>query len=260
MDLADAIDRARQLQDEDRPDEAIALLLAAAEEHEDENLRFEIASFYMIRGSRRHETPAMADFDEADKWADLTETRIGRASVLCRRGEHGRAEELLQEGLEHEFPWAFVVLAQVRLAQSRVGDAKQAVGKALELDPKYGGAYAALADVLKAEGRADLAEQALEEGARKCPLDDRLLTALAGSYRVREDFERARRALEQAVLQNRENVWAWRDLAWVAAKGGDETRMRESLDRAVELDREGTLAWIANAQLTLPELDVFGLK
>lgn len=260
MDLADAIHRARELQDDDRHDEAIELLLSAADEHDDEDLWIEIAAFYSNRGARRPEGLARADFDEADKWADLTETRIGRAWLHCRRRELDQAEAMLKEGLENEYPWAFVVLAEVRIAQSKLGDAKEAVARALQLNGHYGAAYAVLAEALAAEGRADLATQALEEGARKDPTDDRLLVALAASYRSQEDFERARRALERAVEENRENVSAWKELAWVAAKAGDETRLRESLDKAVELDREGTLAWIAEEKLTLPELDVFGSK
>lgn len=258
MDVADAIHQALELQDQQRYDEAIQILIAAAERHDDEDLRNAIAVVYVERGMGRGDEPALADFDEADKWADLPETKIGRAEVLCRRGEHERTEAMLQEGLEAEFPQAFLVLAELRLAQKRFGDAKTAVGKALELHPKYAPAYVVLAELLTAEGRADLAAQALEEGYRKCGTHDRLLVALSRSYRGQEDFERARRALERAVEANRDNVAAWKDLAWVAAKAGDETRTREALDRAVELDREGTLAWIATEKLTLPELDVFG--
>ena len=258
MDLADAIQRARDLQLDNRFDEALQVLLAASEEHEDDDLWLEIASFYSNRGSRRPEALAIADFDEADKWADLPETRIGRAWVLHRRGEHEQAEAMLQEGLEHEFPRAFTVLAEIRVAQSRFGDAKVAIATALKLDPKHTTAYVVLADALTGEGRADLAAQALEEGFRKFAPDDRLLVALARSYRDREDFERAGRALQQAVIENRENLGAWRDLAWIAAKIGDEETMKRALESAAEIDREGTLAWIAKEKSTLPELDAFG--
>ena len=259
MDVADAIHQALDLQDQQRYDEAIQILLAASERHEDEDLWNAIAGAYVERGMHRRDETALADFDEADKWADLPETKIGRAEVLHRRGEREQAEALLQEGLEAEFPQAFLVLAEVRLVQARIGDAKAAVARTLELAPKYAPAYVVLAEVMTAEGRADLAAKVLEEGYRKCGSHDRLLLALARSYRGQEDLGRARRALERAVELNGRNVDAWRDLAWVAAKDGDEETMRRALESAVEIDREGTLAWLAKEKSTLPELNAFGM-
>ena len=53
MDVADAIDLARQLQMKGQPDEALEHLLAAAKEHSDEDLDSEIAFFYAERGWTR---------------------------------------------------------------------------------------------------------------------------------------------------------------------------------------------------------------
>jgi len=259
VDLADAIQQARELQDHQRYDEAIQILLAASQEHEDEDLWFEIAAFYAERGSRRPDALALADFDEADKWADSPVSRLGRAGILARRGDFDAAETLVKEVLEAdpEFPTAYGILGQVRTLQKRYGEAIEALAKALELSPRYAGAYAQMAYALKADGKKDLAQKTLAEGSKRCPGDEGLLVSLAHSYMEQEDFAKARRALDQAVTFNRENAEAWRLLGWIAAKDGDELRMHESLDRAAALDRDTTLAWVAQEAVKLPVLNAF---
>jgi tetratricopeptide (TPR) repeat protein len=260
VDLADAIHQARELQDQRRYDEAIGILLAAAEQHEDEDLWDEIASCYAERGFRRPDVLALADFDEADKWADVPATQFGRACVLARRGEFEAAEARLSVVLadDPEGPWGLWTLAYVRVQQKRFREAIETLAKVLTVSPRNPDAYALLASALRAEGKNELARKALTEGARQCPGHVGLLVPLARSYLEEGDFGTARRALEQAVALNPETAEAWRMLAWIAAREGDETNMRESLDKAVELDREATLAWIAKESLTLPELNAFG--
>jgi tetratricopeptide (TPR) repeat protein len=259
VDLADAIQQARELQDQQRYDEAIQILLKAAGEHEDEDLWFEIAAFYADRGFRRPDALALADFDEADKWADLPVSRLGRAGILARRGEFEPGEALVKEVLEAdpEFAGAYGALAQVRLLQKRYGEAIDVLAKALELNPRYAEAYALLAEALRAEGKLDLARTALADGAKRCPGHEGLLVSLAHSYMEAEDFAKARRALDQAVTLNSENVEAWRLLGWIAAKDGDELRMSESLDRAAALDPDATMAWVTREAEKLPALGAF---
>ena len=260
MDVADAIHQALELQDQRRYDEAIQILLAAAEIHEDEDLWDAIATVYAERGASRPDEPALADFDEADKWADLPATRLWRACVRARRGEFDAAEAAVAEVMadDPESSWVRWTMAYVRVQQKRHKEAIEMLAAVIEKTPKYGDAYVLMATALGAEGRKDLARKALDEGARKCPGDPVLFVPLARAYMEEENFAKARRALEQAVALRPDQAETWRLLAFAAAKDGDELRTRESLEQAVELDREGTLAWIAKEKSTLPELDVFG--
>ena len=259
MELADAIHQARELQIQERPDEALQLLLAAAEEHDDEDLWFEIAAFYADRGMRRPDVLALADFAEADKWAELPLASAGRAAVLVRREDFGAAEALTTQALEldPELPAAYLALGLLRLRQGQNGKAIEVLAKAIDLQPRYGEAYALLAEALIADGKKEFAQKVMADAAKMCPLDDKFLVALSRSYVAEEEFAKATRALEQATIHNRENADAWRGLAWLAARDGDEPRIQEALDRAAALDRDATLAWIAQESVKLPALNAF---
>lgn len=255
MDVVDAIHQALELQGRNRDDEALQILLAAAEEHEDEDLWGEIALSYTIRGFKRPDPQAEADFIEAEKWAEMPLTRVGLAGVAMRRKEWERAETLVREALDMdpELADAQVFLGELRLHQGRVPEAVELLAKAVDLHPGFADAYAVLAQALEADGKPEFAAKALAEGLKKFPTYDRLLLLVARACVAAEDFEKAGRVLEQAVTANNANAEAWRRLAWVAAKTGDESKMIESLDRASGIDREGTLAWIAKENLKLPE-------
>jgi len=254
VDVVDAIHQALELQGRNRDDEALQILLAAAEQHEDEDLWGEIALSYTIRGFKRPDAQAQEDFTEAEKWAELPLTRVGLAGVAMRRKDFGRAEALVGEALEMdpELAEGRVFLGELRLHQGRVPEAVEILAKAVDVHP-YAGAYAVLAQALEAAGKPDFAAKAVAEGLKKFPMSDLLLLELARACVAAEDLEKARRVLEQAVTANDANAEAWRRLAWVAAKDGDESKMIESLDRASGIDREGTLAWIAKENLKLPE-------
>lgn len=259
MGVVDAIHRALELRLERRYDEAIDVLLAAAREHDDEDLHFEIAGHYAQRALLRPDELARADFDQADKWADLPLTRAGRALRAARAGEIDLAEALAADALEMdpELPMAHLARGAVRLRQGRADEAVDALARAADLQPTFGAAYGLLAEALAALGKPDFAAKALAEGLKHCPGDDALLVAVSRAYLAQEDFGKARRALEQATAANMENAEAWRGLAWIAAKDGDESRMFHALERAVEVDRSGTLAWIAKESATLPGLNAF---
>lgn len=259
MDLADAILRARELQIQGQAEEALQLLLSAAEEHEDEDLWFEIATFYAERALNRPDALALADFAEADKWAELPITLAGKACILARRGELVEAETLTTQVLEMdpEYWVAHLALGELRFRQGRRPEAAEALAKAIDLHPAFAEAYLKLAEVLIAEGKKDFAQQVLTDARKKCEWNDRLLVALSELYVEEADYAKARRALEQATTQNAENAEAWRRLAWLAARDDNETRMREALERAASLDRDATLAWVAREGEQLPALKTF---
>jgi tetratricopeptide (TPR) repeat protein len=251
VDVVDAIHRALELQLERRHDEAIEILLAAAKEHDDEDLHFEIANHYAQRGLQRADAKAAADFDEADKWADLPLTKAGRAAMTARSGDLDRAEALSAEALEMdpELPMGHTARGVVRLRQGKAQEAVESLAKAVELGPGSGLAWALLTEALTAAGKPEFAAKAMAEGLRHCPADDRLLVVAARAYLAQEEVGRAKRALELAAEQNPENVDAWRGLASIAAKDGDENSMIRAVDRAMAIDREGTVAWMAKENL-----------
>lgn len=252
MDVVDAVHRALELRLEKRHDEAIDVLLAAAEDHrDDEDLRLEIACEYAYRGMLRSRSRAIADFDEADKWAVLPLTRAARALETARSGELEKAEALSAEAIDMdpEMPAAHEARGAVRLKQGRIAEAVEALAKAVELGPGEGPAWALLTEALTAAGKPDFAAKAMAEGLRHCPADDRLLVAASRAYLAQDDVGRAKRALELATEQNADNVDAWRGLASIASKEGEESKMIHAVDRAMQLDRDGTVAWMAKENL-----------
>ena len=259
MDVADAIDRARQLQMDDRADEALELLLAAAKEHSDEDLNGEIALFYAERGWSRSDDEALADFQEARKWSDVPLARAGEAKVLLRRGEPGKAEQLLAELLEldPEEPHALLVLGELKLSQGAFEEAGERFGHLVQLAPQLGLAYLGLARALTGVGRVGEAHAALEAGIGQCPSDDALHVTLAASLTEAKEFDRAKGAWRRAAQINRMNPAAWRGVAGLAAETGDEVEMHRALDRAMELDADGTREWLTEASAKLPLINAY---
>lgn len=260
MELVDAFSRALELRLENRRDEELAVLLAAAEEHEDDHLWLEIAHWYAGRGLRRPDALAATDFAEADKWSELALTKAGLAGLHARRGEVEKAEVLIDAALklDAEIAEAYAVRGEIRSRQGRRDEAIAQLEQALKLDPRCARAYVLLAEIAAADGLTEGVNKILDLGATQCHDDDVLLVALSARYDAEGDRERAVRALTQAVEMNAENAEAWRRLAKFAAAEQDGDRLRDAMERAMALDRDATLAWIAIERLTLPELDVFG--
>ena len=95
MDVADAVHRALEFELARRHDDAIEVLLEAAKEHDDEDLHLAIACQYTTRGLLRSGARAKADFEEADKWAEIPFTRAARAAAEARGGgDLARAEAM----------------------------------------------------------------------------------------------------------------------------------------------------------------------
>ncbi len=234
MDVADAVDRARRLLDEDKADEALEILLAAARENPCEDLDLEIASVYTERGFGRTGEPALADFAEARTWAELPLTLVGEAQVRILREELEQAEALLAQALEMdpELPPAKVLEGRIRLYRGNLAGAGEAFMTAVQLSPQYGDAYLGLAEALTRAERRKEAIEALAEGARQDPGNDVLLVAFAEALTGEKEYERARTAWRRATEINRFNAAAWRGLAAALARDGDETGSAQALSRA----------------------------
>lgn len=256
MDLAEAIDEARRRADEGRLDDALALLLGAAETHMDEGLDLEIASLYTERGLRRPDpAEALQDLEEALTWVELPITLAAIASLRIRRGEFDPAEALLAKALDidPEMPEAVLALARLRLAQGRVEEAGERLAKAVQDEPRNGVAWLLLAEAMDRSGRPDDARAALQEGARHA-MDDLLLLALAHSYVAAREPEAALGPLRTLLSHRPENVDAWRELALAAALVGDELEMHRAYEQACRLDPQGSAAWLSTAKTTAPAL------
>ena len=256
MELADAIDEARRRSDEGRYDEALALLLEAAETHTDEGLDLEVASLYTERGLRQPDpVQALADFNEALTWVELPLTLASIASLRIRSGEFDDAEALLAKALDldPEMPEAVITMARLRLAQGRVQEAGERLSALVQADPRNGVAWMLLAEALTRAGRADEAREALREGARQS-MDDALVFALARSYVAAREPEAALGPLRRLVSLHPEHAEAWRELALAAALAGDELEMHRAYGQASLLDPQGSAAWLAEARTLAPAL------
>jgi len=246
MDVSEAIDRARLLQDQGRPDEALQILLSAAQEHDDEDLRAEIALFYAERGWQRGDEGALADFREAAAWGECPLALAGEAALRAGRGEHEEAGRLLERALEldPELPQAHFWRGRIHWTRGAHAAALEAFSRAAELRPGFGAAHAWRARALAALGRREEAHQALLEGLRHCPYEAELYEELGSHFAAGEDRARARKALRRAVEIDRNRRSAWLALAGAAAREGDELEMTRALDAAAALDREATLEWV----------------
>ncbi len=246
MEVADAIDRARRLQEEGKADEALELLLEAAREHPCEDLDGEIALFYAERGLSRPDDEAEKDFEEAQSWHDLPLAVAGLARIALRRGDLERSEALAGRALEMdpEFPLALFAKGCLELKRGKAAAAAELLAKAVAGAPRFGEGYAVLSLALVQAGRLPEAEEALLRGMKECPGDDELLLAAGGFWRASNQPARARQAFRRAAEINRFNAEAWRCVARAASEEGDEVETHEALGRAMEIDPDGTRAWL----------------
>lgn len=259
MDAADAIDRARRLQEEGKEGEALELLLAAARESPHEDLDAELAHFYTERGLRRGGEEGLRDLEEAKGWADLPLTLAAEAAVRLEAGERERPEALLARALEGdpELALAHLTLGKLRLEKGEPGSAAAALATALELAPDHGPAYGWLAAALRKMGRPEEAERVLLEGLRRNPYESMLFDALGDFYAERREYAKARLAWRRAAEINWRNLGAWLGLAWAAAQEGDEVETGRAVAKAMELDPQATRSWLAKESPAAPLLRMY---
>lgn len=258
MDIAEVIDRARRLQEQE-PDQALAVLLAAAQEHDDEDLRAEIALFYAERGWQRLNEGALADFQAAAAWGECPLALAGEAALRAERGELEEAERLLERTLEldPELPQAHYWRGRIHWARGEREPALNCFSKAVDAWPAYEAAQVARARALLELERKEEAQQAILEGLRHCPYEAGLYETLGRFHAGENEPARARMALRRAVEIDRKNLSAWLALAGQSARDGDELEMTRALDAAAALDRETTLEWVRKEAPRNPLLKIY---
>ncbi len=237
-DIADSVDQARSLLERHRYDDAIALLLQAAETHPDvEDLEIEIACAYCERGMERltrdERDGARSDLQESLTWATVVTALLGLGEVERRSGNLAHARHFFEEALavDAEFYPAREALGIVKLAQGDAAGA-EADFRSVAETAKSPGAFVGLADALEALGRPDEARAALEVGVGTEPNSDLLLVGLAR----RSDPAAAIPLLRRATELNRFNFRGWFELLKACCAQNDPESAVESLDRCLDLD------------------------
>ena len=256
VDVLDAIERARQLQEEGRLDEALSSLLECALQNEDESLAAEIASIYTERGRKRKVLEeALRDFGEARSWSLMPGTLAAEAAAHLRHGDSQKAETMAKMALEAdpEEVEAHVVRAHVFIDAGRLDGLNELL---VGLTPDIAGSvYVHLGEALRERGQVDQALHILIPLRDIRGGDPEVHAVLARCHADREDYPEARKSWLRATEVDPGHVEAWRGLATASAHDGEELDMVRAVDRAVELDREGTLAWLEGARRNLSMLE-----
>lgn len=249
MDVTEAIERSRDLQFEDRADEALQVLLEAAKQSPHEDLNAEIALFYAERAMSRMEDPdaALKDLEASRRWAEVHVATIVEGMIRVGRKEYDRAEEIFSAVLENDpkDSSAWHGKGMIQNGRGDLAGAAHAFAKTLDLDATSSQTYCELAFVLRRLDKPDEAVKLLENGIRNCPQDDGVLLALADLWLERGRGKESRGAYRHATERNRANLDAWLGLARAAAHEGQELEMHQALDRAMKLDEPKTREWLA---------------
>lgn len=277
MDIAEAVDRARGLEQAGKWQEALDLLKEAAREQPCEDLDLEISTLCANRGwivsadrwLAQHQVrdfflleDAVSDevalemFSEAQTWADLPDARAGLGGVYLRRGDLEKAEGHLKAALEldPECPPALVLLGRLRLATKDLTGAGEAFATAVQAAPKYAAGYVGLGEALWRSGRRDEAAKAFAAGCAMAEGSDLIYGRFAAMAVESGAYPTALMAWRLALKHSSGNAEAWRGVALESARAGDALEASRALDEAMRLDPEGTEPWVESQKKVFPLL------
>ena len=121
------------------------------------------------------------DWETAEKYAlrhgqlnlDGTEGKVVQGRLAAAKGEHERAIELIQAGLNNypSYSLGWTYLAEVYLKVGRVMEAKNVLYRAMDVDPTNGYANKKLAEIAIQEGDEKTAQKYLEAADKFLPND-----------------------------------------------------------------------------------------
>lgn len=162
-----------------------------------------------------------------------------RAHQLYNDGDYDGALAVLREGvtLYPNSVELYVGLGYAHLAREEFPWAKQALDKALVLDPENEDAMVGLGEVLLRVGRQQRALDLFARVREGCTEDDLDLYLSMGRALYREQlFEAARSVFAEAVERRSDSPEALAGLAYTLHRLGEESAARRALRRALRLD------------------------
>jgi TolB-like protein/Flp pilus assembly protein TadD len=186
------------------------------------------------------ETALAADSSYALSWLGLANTVLSAWNWGQMGPEiaHPRAREALERALELDPALAEAYATEARLLsfERRLDEAEDAVLTGLELNPGSAAIHARYAQILEALGRYDEAVSQSRRAIELDPLSVNYRNLLADRLFYSRDFP-ASIAESRKVLEMEPDDWyAWYNLGWAAATGGDPGEavgaFRESLRSA----------------------------
>lgn len=171
-----------------------------------------------------------------------------RGLVEMVRGDYAAAEQALRRAVDAvpSDSWAWSQLGRALIGLKRFGDAKSALERASQLNPRDGEAQKGLAMIA-------LAEEDRDEFARRLSLAEELLPGdewIARAKLARAEFDDPLQAIERRrELAEREPEKAenWRRLAPLLERAGDTAEARDAYMRWVELAPESKDAIVGAA-------------
>ncbi len=176
-------------------------------------------------------------------WSAVVHERI-------ERGEHAEAEALARRALERFplLPRLWLDLAAVCRARGDRDGQREALGRALRINPGWGTPARELAQSLEDEGDYDASREVLERAASHAPLDPYNHGCLADALWHLGEKEPALERLALALRLDPGYEWAWRTLAdWSNELGRPEAPAE--LAREITRRRGGDVrAWLALAR------------
>ncbi|MBI5763174.1 MAG: tetratricopeptide repeat protein [Planctomycetes bacterium] len=167
--------------------------------------------------------------------ADGTEGKIAQGRMAYAQGKYQDAVDLITAGLakfpSNAFGWTY--LGETYLAmKNRTADAKQAIAKALEIDPTNGFANRAMAQILMGEGNEKDAQKFIQAAARVIQ-DDRWLRQQTQVMSEKENPATGIATREKARRDNPNDI---ENLVFLARLYGDPKVAK--YDKAAEIYRE----------------------
>lgn len=218
----------------DKLDEAITSLDEAEKIKPDSS---EVVDRQMRLAAAKKDWERMARYVTRDGQlnADGTEGKIAQGRMAYAQGKYQDAVDLISAGLakfpSNAFGWTY--LGETYLAmKNRTSDAKQAISKALEVDPTNGFANRAMAQILMSEGNEKDAQKFVQAAARVIQ-DDKWLRQQMQVMSEKENPTTGIAAREKARRDNPNDI---ENLVFLARLYGDPKVAK--YDKAAEIYRE----------------------
>jgi superkiller protein 3 len=177
----------------------------------------------------------------AEQYSDLGSAHAALADVATSLGHHELALEAIRDAarVDPEYDYYWMRLGQELQHAGQWAEAVDAMGVALEMEPRIANYHAALASVLSSrpEGRERAIASTLE-ALRLDPENAWAYSLLALLERQGGNLEASARAAEQSIALEPNNAWPRLNLAETLQAMGQTEQALQSLERAALLDMD----------------------